>query len=83
MAAPTLTEAYVRHTLNWLNRWEDEGAKPVHDEWRGLAHGVGEQASQGGKTGTFMGIDEDFGMLLRTQEGTTLVPLTTLLEDPS
>jgi len=75
-----LLEAWARHTLNWINRWEDDGTRPLHDEWRGLAHGVGEPATQGGLSGTFLGVDEAFGMLLRDDETTHLIPITSLLE---
>lgn len=80
--APALLESWSRHTLNWITRWEEDGPQPVHTEWRGLAHGLGEEATQGGLTGTFLGIDEDFGMLLREDDTTHLIPLTTLLETP-
>jgi BirA family biotin operon repressor/biotin-[acetyl-CoA-carboxylase] ligase len=78
--APALVEAFARHTLNWIGRWEDLGTKALHDEWRGIAHGIGEDTQQGGIAGTFMGVDERFGMLLRHGETTDLIPLTTLLE---
>ena len=80
VAPPTLLEAWARHTLNGLNRWEDDGAAALHGEWRGLAHGIGETVENQGQTGTFLGIDEDFGMLLRDSDGTHLIPLTTVLE---
>ncbi|MGR3491347.1 MAG: DUF4444 domain-containing protein [Shimia sp.] len=79
---PTLIEAWARHTLNWITRWEAEGTRALHAEWRGLAHGVGEDATQSGLTGTFLGVDEDFGMLLRTPDTTRAIPLTDLLEAP-
>ncbi len=79
--APALLESWARHTLNWISRWEGEGTKPLHSEWRGLAHNVGEDVTQNGLTGTFLGVDERFGMLLRDTETTHLIPLTTLLED--
>jgi len=66
--------------MNWITRWEDEGNRPLHAEWRGLAHGMGEQTSCFGLSGTFLGVDEDFGMLLRDDTTTHLVPLTRLLE---
>lgn len=81
--APALVEAWARHTLNWITRWEVEGTRPLHAEWRGLAHGVGEPMHQGGLDGTFLGVDEDFGMLLRDDNETHLIPLTTLLENDS
>ena len=79
--APALLESWARHTLNWITRWEDEGVKPLHAEWRGLAHGMGEEIEIMGKAGTFLGVDERFGMLLRQDEDTTLISLTELLED--
>lgn len=82
VSPPLLLEAWARHSFNWISRWEDEGTKPVHAEWRGLAHGVGEDIAQSGLSGTFLGVDEQFGMLLRDTETTHLIPLTTLLETP-
>lgn len=76
-----LLEAWARHTLVWINTWEDSGARALHAEWRGLAWSVDKEVTQGGLTGTFMGVDERFGMLLRADDDTThLIPLTTLLE---
>ncbi|MEM1129555.1 MAG: DUF4444 domain-containing protein [Pseudomonadota bacterium] len=79
-----LVEAWSRHTLHWINRWEADGAAALHAEWRGLAHGMGESMTENGHTGVFLGVDEDFGMLLRDVNGEThLIPLSTLLElDP-
>ena len=82
VSPPLLLEAWARHTYNWIARWEDEGTKPVHAEWRGLAHGIGEETTQGELHGTFLGVDEQFGMLLRDTKTTHLIPLTTLLETP-
>ncbi len=79
--APKLIEAWARHTLNWISRWDSEGAKPVHDEWRGLVHGMGEDHTIFDHHGTFVGIDENFGLLLRSDTETHLIPLTRLLED--
>lgn len=82
IAPPALIESWSRHTLSWVNRWETEGSQALHAEWRGLAFGIGEPAAPEGQSGTFLGIDEDFGMLLRTGADTRLIPLTTLLESP-
>lgn len=82
--APQLLEAWARHTLNWISRWEQDGPRALHEEWRGISHGIGEPTQQGGLSGTFMGVDEAFGMLLRDADGTThLLPLTQLLETTS
>ncbi|MEX0304197.1 MAG: DUF4444 domain-containing protein [Leisingera sp.] len=77
-----IIEGWARHTLNWITRWEDEGPRVLHAEWRGLAQGLGEETAQGGLSGTFAGVDENFGMLLRNGPDTHLIPLTTLLEQP-
>ncbi len=79
--AVALLEAWVRHTLVWINRWDDEGARAIHKEWTGIAHGINEDITIGNKTGTFLGVDEKFGLLLRHNDKTTLVPLTSLLKD--
>ena len=81
VSPPALVEAWARHSLNWINRWEAEGPRVLHSEWRGIAHGLGEETGQDGRSGTFLGVDEGFGMLLRDDATTHLIPLTTLLED--
>ena len=80
--ALTLLESWARHTLVWINRWADEGPSTLHSEWRGLAWGIGEEASFGDKSGTFLGVDERFGKLLRDGADTHLIPLTEILETP-
>lgn len=78
--AAALLEAWVKHTLVGINTWQEVGVGPLHKEWRGLAHGIGEDAQMNGKTGTLLGIDEKFGMLLRDANTTHLIPLTEVLE---
>ena len=78
--ADRLLESWVKHTLVGINRWSEDGPAPVHQEWRALAHGIGEAAEMDGKSGTFLGVDERFGMLIRDDSTTHLVPLTFLLE---
>ena len=80
---PHLVEAWARHTLHHLNGWEQDGPRALHANWRGLAQSMGEPVTQGALSGTFLGVDEDFGMLLRDDAGDThLIPLTSLLEQP-
>jgi biotin-(acetyl-CoA carboxylase) ligase len=76
-----LVESWARHTLNWINRWEDEGPRPLHAEWRGLVHAMGEPQQRGDLSGTFLGVDDAFGMLLRDDDTTHLIPLTDLLQE--
>ena len=80
MSPVELLEAWARHMLVALNRWDDEGAGPLHKEWTGLAWAMGDQITYGDLTGDFTGIDENFGLLLKTDTTTHLIPLTDLLE---
>lgn len=75
-----LLESWSRHLLNWINRWEEDGIGPVHAEWRGLAHGMGQEGVWLGKRGQFLGLDEKLGLLLRADGQTMLLPVTDLLE---
>lgn len=81
--AQRLLESWVKHTLVGINTWADEGPAALHKEWRGLAHGVGEGIEMDGKSGTFLGVDEHFGLLIRDDATTHLIPLTYLLEGKS
>ncbi len=77
-----LLEAWARHTLAWISRWGEDGNAPLHDEWIGLVQGIGEPVSMAGHSGTFLGVDDRFGMLIRDAETTHLVPLIHLLGEP-
>lgn len=75
-----LLEAWVRHSLVWINRWSDDGASAIHAEWKGLADGLGKSLALREKTGIFMGVDELFGAVIKDDTSTSIVPLTSLLE---
>ncbi len=75
-----LLESWARHTLVWLNDLENDGPRALHEMWRGLAKGMGEEISVNGVAGTFVGIDEEFGLLLKTESDTALIPLSSILE---
>ena len=80
-----LIESWSRHMLVWLNRWMDDGLAPLHSDWCSRAFNIGKEvvvkAKGVSRHGTFVGLDEKAGMLLREGEQTTLLPLTTMLED--
>lgn len=78
--AVELLEAWVKHTLVGINTWLEDGAGNLHKQWRGLAQGIGEGIEINGLAGTYLGIDEKFGMLLRDAKTTHLIPLTDVLE---
>lgn len=77
-----LLEAWARHVMNWISRWEAEGNAALYAEWRGLVRGMDEPVASGSHSGIFLGVDERFGMLIRDGAATHLLPLTSLLEEP-
>jgi BirA family transcriptional regulator, biotin operon repressor / biotin---[acetyl-CoA-carboxylase] ligase len=80
LPADDLLGAWARHTLSWIARWEDDGLAPVHRDWLGRAWGLGKPCTVQGRSGVFQGLDERGGILLKSDDGTTLVPLTAILE---
>lgn len=80
--AVALLEAWVRHTLVGINAWADTGTAQLHREWSGLAHGLEGEITVAGQTGTYSGLDENLGLLLKVDEKIILVPLTAHLTRP-
>ncbi|MFZ3582535.1 DUF4444 domain-containing protein [Loktanella sp. DJP18] len=81
VAAPDLLAGWLRHTLSWLDSWDNQDVAALHREWSGLLHGLNGDVTVAGRTGAFLGTDEDLNMLLKTATGTDLIALTTLLKD--
>jgi len=80
--AVALLEAWVRHTLVGINTWLDSGTAQLHREWQGLAHGLEGEVTFAGQAGTFIGLDDRLGLLLKAGDKTMLVPLTETLTRP-
>jgi len=82
-----LLESWARHSLVWINRLMEDGNQALHAEWRGLVRGMGDAITMPYRgeilNGTFLGVDEDFGMLIRDGDITHLVPLSSQLESRS
>jgi BirA family biotin operon repressor/biotin-[acetyl-CoA-carboxylase] ligase len=76
-----LIEAVARHFLSGIDGWQSDGFRTAHQSWTGRLHEKGaEQAFRGSRetvSGTVLGIDEDAGLLLRTEAG----PRALSLED--
>ncbi len=75
-----LLESWSRHTLVWLNDVENDGQRALHEQWRGLAKGMGDEVEINGTSGTFVGVDTQFGLLLKVAGETQLTPLSNVLE---
>lgn len=78
-----LLESWSRHMLVWINTWETAGMSRLHTEWRGKAFDMGEEVTVRHEgqmlTGTFTGLDEKGGLLLRTSNDTRILPLSSML----
>jgi len=79
VSASDLLEAWVRHTLVGINNLADSGTKQLHRDWVGLAHGLDGEVTAAGQTGTFIGVDETMGLLLKIAGEAKLIPLTQTL----
>jgi len=67
-----LMESFCRHFLTWVHNWEEEGFRPVHDNWiaRAIGHEEIAEIKVNGETytGKVMGVDEA-SQLLITEDG--------------
>jgi len=74
-----LLESFARHFLAWVDRWAEEGFRPVHDLWAGRreeADEISVEMPDGPVVGTWLGLDEDGALLLKTQNGAATLPLS-------
>ena len=57
-----LLEAFGRHFLGWINRWQEDGVKPVQQAWLSRATGLGKRVEirlgDQVRAGTFEGLSE-------------------------
>ncbi len=63
-----LLEQFGRHFLSWINRWQEEGVRPVQQAWLRRATGLGKQVDvrvgRHVRTGIFEGLTETGAMRL-------------------
>lgn len=78
ITAQRLLESWSRHTLVWINTLLDDGFAKLHRDWCGRCDDIGEDIDHP-KQGTFVGLDEKGGMLLRNGDATSIIPLTHIL----
>jgi biotin-(acetyl-CoA carboxylase) ligase len=67
-----ILQSFGAHFLTWLNIWQDDGFRPVHDSWIGRAERI---------HGRVLGLDEEAGLIVKPEAGATRVlPLLDLIE---
>lgn len=54
-----LLESVARHLVNWLHTWEEEGFKPVHDQWTGRLCSNQKLSPAIADAGDYLGLDEN------------------------
>jgi BirA family biotin operon repressor/biotin-[acetyl-CoA-carboxylase] ligase len=70
-----LIESVSRHFLTWIDTWQHEGFRPVHDNWTGRLPDDGKPVTVRDATreltGEMTGLDEDGNLLFKTTDGRT------------
>jgi BirA family biotin operon repressor/biotin-[acetyl-CoA-carboxylase] ligase len=68
VSAIDLLEEFGRHFLSWINRWQEEGMRPVQQAWLRRATGLGKEVQvrvgQQVRTGIFEGLSDTGAMRL-------------------
>lgn len=69
-----ILQSFSAHFLTWLNTWQDDGFRPVHDSWMARAEGdrdapmlVEHEGRQ--QAVRVLGLDEEGGLIIRPEEG--------------
>ena len=60
-----LIESSCRHFLVWVNRWQDDGFRPLHDSWMQRLEASAPIDFEDGEQAEWLGLDEDGGALLK------------------
>jgi BirA family transcriptional regulator, biotin operon repressor / biotin---[acetyl-CoA-carboxylase] ligase len=82
-----LLEAFARHVLAWIHRWQEDGIAPIRQAWLARATGLGKPVAieVGGQTkeGTFAGLTESGAIRLDNDGVTQTISLEEALRVPS
>lgn len=71
LTVPQIIESWSRHSLVWLNSFEDKGYQAIQDHWRAKCDSIGSEVTYPGE-GTFVGTD-NHGSLLLKRDGMTSI----------
>jgi len=64
-----IIEAIARHFLSWLNKWQDEGFKPVHSTWsERVVEKIFVKDALDNFSGTWIGLDDKGSALFKSNE---------------
>ena len=77
-----ILQSFAAHFLTWLNTWQDDGFRPIHESWMARAEGDGTSPMLVEKNGAqqavhVLGLDEEGGLIIRADQGPArALPLT-------
>lgn len=77
-----ILQSLAAHFLTWLNIWQDDGFRPVHESWMSRAEGDGTgpmlvECNGSQQAVRALGLDEEGGLIIRPDEGQAkALPLT-------
>lgn len=72
-------DSAARHFMTWIHTWEEDGFQPILvnlDQRMEKNHEI----TIGEKTGTYLGLDEQANLLLKTDSGTDVIAVSDALE---
>lgn len=75
-------QSFAAHFLTWVNIWQDDGFRPVHDSWMARAEGDGSdpmlvEYNETQQLVRPLGLDEEGGLIIRPEDGQAkALPLT-------
>jgi biotin-(acetyl-CoA carboxylase) ligase len=82
-----LLEAFGRHFLAWINRWQEDGVGPVRQAWMARATGLGKpiviDALGQKRSGTFSGLTDSGAIRLVKDGATQTISLDEAMQLPS
>lgn len=82
-----LLEAFSRHFLSWVNRWQESGVEPVVQAWMSRATGLGKhvriRTGEQLREGTFAGLTETGAMRLDKDGVSHTIPLHEAMKVPT
>lgn len=78
ITTPALIEAFAHHMMVWLHTFITDGLQTLHSAYAEKAYALGETIDYP-EPGTFLGLDERGGMILKTASDTRILPLTSMI----
>ncbi len=81
-----LVESVSRHFLTWVHTWNEDGFRPVHENWLARAEGWQENITLNWAgavhAGRFLTIDDEGNMVLKGAEGMESLAIAEVMERP-